>query len=84
MAGKFRFGASGFVLIPGLNNIGGEGYSMESLELTQARFEENMATTMDIMDSQLVLDQALTGYYRGIALYLTAEAKLDLTAGKDW
>jgi outer membrane protein len=55
----------------------------ESLELTQARFEENMATTMDIMDSQLALDQALNGYYRGIAFYLTAEAKLDLTVGKD-
>ncbi|HBF38141.1 MAG TPA: hypothetical protein DDW50_12560 [Firmicutes bacterium] len=55
----------------------------ESLELTQARFEEGMATTMDIMDSQLASDQALSGYYRGIALYLTAEAKLDLADGKD-
>ncbi len=54
-----------------------------SLELTQARFEENIATTMDIMDSQLVLDQALNGYYRGIAFYLMAEAKFDLTTGKD-
>lgn len=55
----------------------------ESLGLTQARFLEGMATTMDIMDSQLALDQALNGYYRGIALYLTAEAKLDLAVGRD-
>lgn len=55
----------------------------ESLELTQARFTEGMATTMDIIDSQLAMDQALNGYYRGIAFYLTAEAKLDLASGKD-
>jgi outer membrane protein len=55
----------------------------ETLGLTQARFAEGMATTMDIMDSQLALDQALNGYYRGVVLYLTAQAKLDLAAGKD-
>jgi len=38
---------------------------------------------MDIMDSQLALDQALNGYYRGVVLYLTAQAKLDLAVGKD-
>lgn len=53
----------------------------ETLELTQARFEEGMATTMDVMDSQLAVDQALNGYYRGVALYLTAEAKVDLATG---
>jgi outer membrane protein len=55
----------------------------ESLGLTQARFDEGMATTMDIMDSQLALDHALNGYYQGVAMYLTAEAKIDLAAGKD-
>jgi outer membrane protein len=55
----------------------------ESLEQTQSRFDEGLATTMDIMDSELVLDQALNGYYRGIALFLTAQARLDLVAGKD-
>jgi outer membrane protein len=55
----------------------------ESLELTEARFAEGMATTMDVMDSQLALDHALNGYYQGIVLYLTAKAKLDLTIGKD-
>jgi outer membrane protein len=55
----------------------------ESLKQTKDRFDEGLATTMDIMDSQLALDQALNGYYRGVALYLTAEAKLDLVDGKD-
>lgn len=41
------------------------------------------ATAMDVRDSQLVLDQALDGYYRGIAAYLTALAKMDLAVGKD-
>ncbi len=55
----------------------------ESLRLTQARFEAGMATTMDIMDAQLALDQALNGYYQGIVGYLTAEAKIDLVTGKN-
>jgi outer membrane protein len=55
----------------------------ESLELTEIRFNEGMATTMDIMDSQLALDQALNGYYQGVASYLNAVAKFDLVTGKD-
>jgi outer membrane protein len=55
----------------------------ESLEETQERFGEGLATTMDVMDSELALDQALNGYYKGIALYLTAQAKLDLVTGRD-
>jgi len=50
----------------------------ESLRMTQARYDAGMATTMDITDAQLALDKALTGYYQGIADYLTACAKLDL------
>ncbi len=55
----------------------------ESLEMTEAKFEVQMATMMDVRDSQLALDQALSGYYAGIASYLTALAKLDLNIGKD-
>jgi outer membrane protein len=55
----------------------------ESLRLTEVRFDAGMATTMDIMDSQLALDQALNGYYNNIAVYLSAEAKLDLATGKE-
>jgi outer membrane protein TolC len=55
----------------------------ESLRMTQARFDNGMATTMDIMDAQLALDQAYSGYYQGVVTYLIAEAKIDLVAGKD-
>jgi outer membrane protein len=55
----------------------------ETLRMTQIRMDNGMATTMDIMDAQLALDQALTGYYQGIVSYLIAEAKLDLVTGKD-
>ncbi|HEX7715607.1 MAG TPA: TolC family protein, partial [Bacillota bacterium] len=57
--------------------------AQESLKMTQARFAAGMATTMDITDAQLVLDQASNGYYQGVSSYLTALAKLDLVAGKD-
>lgn len=55
----------------------------ETLRMTEIRVDNGMATTMDIMDAQLALDQALTGYYQGIVSYLTAEAKIDLVAGRD-
>ena len=55
----------------------------ESLRLIQAKYDAGMATTMDITDAQLKLDQALNGYYSGLASYLTALAKLDLVTGKD-
>lgn len=55
----------------------------EALRMTQIRVDNGMATTMDIMDAQLALDQALTGYYQGIVSYLIAEAKLDLVMGRD-
>jgi outer membrane protein len=54
----------------------------KSLKMTQVKFESGMATTMDVRDSQLALDQALNGYYEGISAYLTALAKLDLAVGK--
>jgi outer membrane protein len=57
------------------------GLAKESLRLTEVRFQAGMATTMDVMDAQLALDQALTGYYSSLAAYLTAMAKLDLVTG---
>jgi outer membrane protein len=57
--------------------------AQETLKYTQTRFDSGMATTIDIMDSQLALDQALNGYYQGIANYLIALAKLDQVSGKN-
>lgn len=56
----------------------------ESLRMTQARFDAGMATTMDIMDAQLALDEAQNGYFKGINSYLTALAAMDLVTGKDF
>jgi outer membrane protein len=53
----------------------------EALRLTEVRFQAGMATTMDVMDAQLALDQALTGYYNSLSAYLTAVAKWDLVTG---
>jgi outer membrane protein TolC len=58
--------------------------SKESLRMTQARFDAGMATTMDIMDAQLALDEAQNGYYKGINSYLTALANMDFVTGKDF
>jgi outer membrane protein len=55
----------------------------ESLRLTEVRFQAGMATTMDVMDSQLALDKTLTGYYSSLAEYLTALAKLELVTGQN-
>jgi outer membrane protein len=55
----------------------------ETLRMIEIRVDNGMATTMDIMDAQLALDQALTGYYQGTVTYLTALAKLDLVMGQD-
>jgi outer membrane protein len=58
-------------------------FARETLRMTQIRVDNGMATTMDIMDAQLALDQALTGYYQGEVAYLTALVKLDLVMGKN-
>jgi outer membrane protein len=58
------------------------GLAKETLELTRVRFDAGMATIMDIIDSQLALDQATNGYYRGIADYLIAQARLELVTGR--
>lgn len=56
----------------------------EALRLTQIQLEEGMATTTDLMDAQLDVDEALDGYYEGLNVYLTALANLDLLLGKDF
>lgn len=57
--------------------------SQESLKQTQTRFLAGVATTTDVTDSQLALEQTLNGYYQGISSYLTCLAKLDLITGRD-
>lgn len=54
-----------------------------ALRLTQLKLEEGLATTTDLMDAQLDLDETLNDYYSGICNYLTALANLDLVLGKE-
>jgi outer membrane protein len=53
-----------------------------ALKLTRYKLEEGLATTTDLMDAQLDLDETLNDYYSGICDYLTAVANLDLILGK--
>lgn len=55
----------------------------EKFRMTQARYEAGMATTMDISEDQIMADEALIGYYKGIQDYIIALAKLDVTLGRD-
>lgn len=55
----------------------------EALRMTQIKFNAGMATTLDVKDAQLSLDEAKDDYYEEIADYLTALAKLDYVLGKD-
>lgn len=64
-------------------NLANIELAQESLRMTQSRFDAGIATTMDIMDAQLALDQALNGYYQSLADYITALAKLDQVVGRD-
>jgi outer membrane protein len=54
-----------------------------ALKLTQAKLEEGLADSTDLMDAQVDLDETLDDYYSAITDYLTAAAKLDLLLGKD-
>lgn len=55
----------------------------EKFRMTQARYEAGMATTMDISEDQIMADEALIGYYKGIQDYIIALAKLEVTLGRD-
>ena len=57
--------------------------AQETLRMTQARYDAGMATTMDISEVQIKVDEALIGYYKGISDYIIALANLDKTLGKD-
>jgi outer membrane protein len=54
-----------------------------ALKLTQAKLEEGLADSTDLMDAQVDLDETLDDYYSAITDYLTAAAKLDLFLGRD-
>ncbi len=55
----------------------------ETLRMTQARYDAGMATTMDISETQIKVDEALIGYYKGLSDYIMALANIDKTLGRD-
>ncbi|HBF36990.1 MAG TPA: hypothetical protein DDW50_06675 [Firmicutes bacterium] len=57
--------------------------AQETLQMTKARYNNGMATTMDIIDAENALDTNLDSYYQGVVEYLLALANLDLETGKD-
>lgn len=64
-------------------NQSASNLAQETLRMTQARYDAGMATTMDISEVQIKVDQALIGYYKGISDYIIALANLDKTLGRD-
>ncbi|NLW47936.1 MAG: TolC family protein [Firmicutes bacterium] len=64
-------------------NKAASNLAKETLRMTQARYDAGMATTMDISEVQIKVDQVLIGYYKGISDYIIALAKLDVTLGRD-
>lgn len=57
-------------------------FAKEVLDMTNARYEADMGTTMDIVDAQLVVDKTTIGYYQGLIAYLSAQAKLEEVQGR--
>ena len=54
----------------------------ETLRMTEARYDAGLATTMDIMDAEVALDQTSNQYYQGVYSYLSAQAQLEMVTGK--
>lgn len=64
-------------------NQASSNLAKEKFRMTQARYEAGMATTMDLSEDQINVDQALIGYYKGLSDYIIALANLDKTLGRD-
>jgi outer membrane protein len=56
----------------------------ENLRMTESSFHDGISTNMDVLDSELALDNASNSYYSALSAYLTALANLDLVLGKDY
>jgi len=51
--------------------------------LNQERYSEQMATTTDVLDAQLLLTQAENNYYSALSDYHIAKARLERAIGKE-
>ena len=56
--------------------------SEEDLQLSRVRYEGGEGSALDVVTSQTQLAQARNNYYTSVANYLTAQAELEVAAGK--
>jgi len=54
----------------------------EALEIAERRYKDGLATSLEVMDTQLALTQAKTNYLQAISDYTIARARLKKTIGE--
>ncbi|KPJ52636.1 hypothetical protein AMJ39_07400 [candidate division TA06 bacterium DG_24] len=59
------------------------GQAEESLRIAEVRFRNGMATSLEVMDTQLALTQARTNYLGAVSDFLIARASLVRAVGRD-
>jgi outer membrane protein TolC len=57
--------------------------AQENFRLNQERFNEQMATTTDVLDAQTLLTEAQNNYYNALSDYHIAKARLEWTMGRE-
>lgn len=57
--------------------------AQENFRLNQERFNEQMATTTDVLDAQTLLTEAQNNYYNALSDYHIAKARLEWAMGRE-
>jgi len=57
-------------------------YAQENFRLQKERYNEQMATTTDVLDAQTLLTQARTNHYNALSDYHVAKARLERAMGR--
>ncbi|MBW1839608.1 MAG: TolC family protein, partial [Deltaproteobacteria bacterium] len=55
----------------------------ENSRLNQERYNEQMATTTDVLDAQTLLTEAQNNYYNALSDYHIAKARLERAVGRE-
>jgi len=55
----------------------------ENLRLNQERYNEQMATTTDVLDAQTLLTEAHNNYYNALSDYHISKARLERAVGRE-
>jgi len=54
----------------------------EALSIVEERYKQGLATSLEVMDTQLALTQARTNWFQSLSDYLITKAKLEKAIGK--